>query len=225
MSTSSTGTIDLKFRPHSYFWAKELGISLLSDIKGANRRRIYQQALQDGKTSDLPHQFTAHELSDKDRQAIGALHPWFLGGEYLPRLKPGEVEIARIVIASTTQDVICVYARPVGSTGKRIAYRIVDEYDGETLTEPYTRTSTKPLTLEQLVDFFMNGWQLLEVLGFNFEDSGYNREAAQSFITQASSSFYPEFEDLIRARIDAWVGDVEMIDEEEADEADDDDED
>jgi hypothetical protein len=36
-----------------------------------------------------------------------------MGGEYLPDLIPNEVEIARITIASTTQDVTCVYARQV----------------------------------------------------------------------------------------------------------------
>jgi hypothetical protein len=53
-----------------------------------------------------------------------------MGGEYLPDLKQDEVEIARITIASTTQDVTSVFAR----RGKhRIYYRVVDEYGGETL--------------------------------------------------------------------------------------------
>ncbi len=33
--------IDLEYRPASYFWAQERGITLLSDIKGAERRRLY----------------------------------------------------------------------------------------------------------------------------------------------------------------------------------------
>jgi hypothetical protein len=51
--------------------------------------------------------------------------------------------IAGITIASTTQDVTCVYAR----RGKnRIHYRVVDEYQGDTLSDRQARTSVRPLT-------------------------------------------------------------------------------
>jgi hypothetical protein len=42
------------------------------------------------------------------RQATGAIHPWLMGGEYLPDRQDNEVEIARITIAFTTRDVTCV---------------------------------------------------------------------------------------------------------------------
>jgi len=64
-----------------------------------------------------------------------------MGGEYLPNLKPKEVMVARITIASTTQDVTCVYAR---RTKHRIHYRVVDEYSGDTLSDRRTRSSVKP---------------------------------------------------------------------------------
>lgn len=61
------------------------------------------------------------------------MHPKFMGGEYLPDRNSGEVEIARITIASTTRDVTSVYAK----RGKhRIYYRVVDEYNGDTLVNP-----------------------------------------------------------------------------------------
>jgi len=50
------------------------------------------------------------ELSETERQAIGRIHPTFIGGEYLPDLSQNEVMIASITIASTTQDVASVYA-------------------------------------------------------------------------------------------------------------------
>jgi hypothetical protein len=49
-----------------------------------------------------------------------------MGGEYLPDYEQGEVEIARLVLASTTQDVYSVRARWVGSV---LRYHIVDEYE------------------------------------------------------------------------------------------------
>ncbi len=62
------------------------------------------------------------------------------------------MEIARINIDSTTSDVTSVYARP----GKgRIYYRVVDEYQGDSLTEKRTRSSKRPLSLGVLITFFL----------------------------------------------------------------------
>ena len=198
-------SLNLQFRPNTYFWAKELGIHLLSDIKGANRRRIAQHALQDDQSGDIAPELLAHALEEEDRRFIGRLHPSFLGGEYLPSTRKQEVEIARITIASTTQDVTCVYARPLG---KRISYRIVDEYNGDTITGRQTRTSTKPLSLAELVAFFLQGWDLLGCLDHNFCEYGYPRDEVHGFIVDASSSFYSEFEAAITHEIDAWLNTV-----------------
>ena len=205
--TQSITSINLQFRPQSYFWAKDKGIQLLSDIKGANRRRICEQALQQDDAQDLSAALTAHALSEDDRRFIGRLHPSFLGGEYLPSTRKQEVEIARITIASTTQDVTCVYARLLG---KRISYRIVDEYNGDTITGRQTHTSTKPLSLAELVAFFLQGWDLLGCLDHNFCDDGYPRDEVHSFIVDASSSFYSEFEAAITHEIDAWLNTVHL---------------
>jgi hypothetical protein len=124
-----------------------------------------------------------------------------MGGEYLPNREAQEVEIARITIASTTQDVTCVYAKRGAS---RIHYRVVDEYEDMTLDER-TRTSLRPLTLIELFDFFIKGWDLFCCLEANFGDHGYNREEVQGFIVDASSSFYAEFGDLVTQRVDTWV--------------------
>ena len=203
--TQSITPINLQFRPQSYFWAKDKGIQLLSDIKGANRRRMAEQALQGDVLGELSPQLLAHALQEDDRRFIGRLHPSFMGGEYLPSTRKQEVEIARITIASTTQDVTCVYARPLG---KRISYRIVDEYNGDTITGRQTRTSTKPLSLGELVSFFLQGWDLLGCLDHNFCEDGYPRDEVHGFIVDASSSFYSEFEAAITHEIDTWLNTV-----------------
>jgi hypothetical protein len=114
-----------------------------------------------GRRDEAPA-FMAHSaLSVDERRAIGRLHPAFMGGEYLPDMAQNEVIIARVVIASTTQDVTCVYAR----RGKhRIHYRVVDEYEGDTLSGRSARTSTRPLTLGQLEAFFNGAWSIFDVL-------------------------------------------------------------
>jgi len=103
--------IDLAYRPHSYFWAADSGIRLASDITGANRRQMYYAALHSGQHEVAEALMATPVLDDEDRTMIGRIHPAYMGGEYLPRKAAQEVEIARIAIASTTQDVTCVYAR------------------------------------------------------------------------------------------------------------------
>jgi hypothetical protein len=204
-----TQGIGLKYRPTSYFWATDHHIPLLSDIKGAERRKLYEHSLEQGQT-DLDPDLLQHALREEQRQALGRIHPNFLGGEFLPSTRGREVEIARITIASTTQDVTCVYARQVG---QRIQYRVVDEYNGDTLDGKGTRTSTRPLTLEQLVDFFLKSWNLIGCLDCNFGDDGHPRNRIHRFVVDASSSFYAEFGDLVHARIDEWLDTIVETDE------------
>jgi hypothetical protein len=194
--------IDLKYRPSSYFWTSDHHITLASGIKGAERRKLFEHSIQSDEMQLIDPDLLRHALSDGQRQAMGRIHPNFMGGEYLPDARGREVEIARITIESTTQDVTSVYARQVG---RRIHYRVVDEYNGDTLEGSGTRTSTEPLSLEQLVDFFLSTWNLISCLDCNFEDDGYPPARIHRFVVDASSSFYAEFGDLVHARIDEWL--------------------
>lgn len=156
----------LNYRPRDYFGHFDLQTELLTHVKGRARRAAIRDALENGDLADIPGYVTTAELDQTNRERIGRFHPMFMGGEYLPRLKAGEVEIARISIKSTTYDVTVMYAQRVGS---RINYRVVDEYRGETLSTRTTRTSVRPLTMGQLVDFFLNAWDLIGCLEMNFE--------------------------------------------------------
>jgi hypothetical protein len=194
--------IDLKYRPHSYFWANHIGVQLPSDIKGAERKALFETLVAQGRGNEVDELLAKPVLNDKERQSWGRFHPSFMGGEYLPDRQSEEVEIARITIASTTQDVTSVYAR---QGAKRIIYRVVDEYGGDTLTGLGTRATIKPMSLGQLTDFFLNTWNLMDVLHYNFEGDGYSPEEIKAFVVDASSSFYAEFGELIDTRIDKWI--------------------
>ena len=198
-----SNSINWQYRPSTYFLLKEYGVGLASDIKGVERRRLYEKAIEDG--GEIDPMLASPELDAAMKASLGRLHPWFLGGEYLPKRRRNELEIARIVIGSTTQDVTAIYARPLG---KRIAYRIVDEYQGGTISGRSTRTSTRPLSLEELVQFFIDGWELLDCLDSNYESKGYDREEIHGFIEEATSDFYPEFGEAISTIIDQWLDDV-----------------
>lgn len=193
--------IDLSFRPKSYFWPMGLETHLLSRIKGAERKAVVEALIQAGRLDDIFDFLAKSALDDEERQAIGRVHPAFMGGEYLPDLADNEVEIARITIASTTQDVTSVFAL---RGRNRIHYRVVDEYGGETLSGTPTRTSVRPLALGELEAFFNAAWSIYDVLEMNFGDDGYEPERVLAF-TSASSQFYPQFGRLYAARIAGWT--------------------
>jgi hypothetical protein len=129
-------------------------------------------------------------------------HPAYMGGEYLPDCDPNEVEIARITIASTTQDVTCVYAKRVDGG---IEYRVVDEYEGMTLDDETTHRTSEPMALAELVQFFMTAWDLQMVFAANFLENSYPRGYARGFIVDASSSFYAQFGDAMDNFVGDWV--------------------
>lgn len=202
MTQQLESAIDLNYRPNSYFLPADLGIQLASTIQGVERRAIYERLIEEGREGEVADVVAKPVLTGEERTMLGRIHPRFMGGEYLPAPRKGEVEIARIAIASTTQDTVAVYAR----RGKnRICYRVVDEYQGVTLLDPLRRTSVRPLKLEALVDFFLASWDLIGCLDSNFCEDGYPPEEVRAFITDASSDFYAEFGDLIFARVDQWL--------------------
>ncbi|MCD8505321.1 MAG: hypothetical protein LRY53_00900 [Burkholderiaceae bacterium] len=64
------------------------------------------------------------------------------------------------------------------------------------------------MSLEELVNFFLNGWELLACLDMNFESKGYDRAEVHGFIVDASSSFYPEFGLAIADKVNRWLDEM-----------------
>jgi hypothetical protein len=186
--------IDLEYRPDSYFRPLKLERYMLSKVKGAVVRRRLQALFDAGRHDDVMSLLTSDGISEADRKALELSHPMFMGGNYLPDTGRGEVEIARISIDSTTHDVTCIYAR----RGKRfIHFRVVDEYEGDTLRGKTKRWRKQPMTLGELTDYFLSVWPLFDVLRMNFDD---DCEAALEFF-RAESQFYPNFDRLCRWRV------------------------
>jgi hypothetical protein len=193
--------IDGSYSPTDYFWAYDRGIRLASNIKGAERKALYERLLKEGDSGACDEIFMQSSLTVEQRRMANT-HPAFMGGEHLPDCDLNEVEIARITIASTTQDVTCVYAKRV--TGG-VEYRVVDEYEGMTLDDEITCRTTGPMTLSELVRFFVTAWNLRMVLVANFLENGYPRSHARGFILDASSSFYAEFGDAMDNFVEDWI--------------------
>jgi len=178
----------------SYFLPPDLEGLLLARIKGTARRAELKRLLDAGQMDQVRTLVAKAKLSDDERKTLSGIHPLFMGGEYLPNQEGNEVEIARIEINSVSYDVTSVYARQQASG---IRYRVVDEYEGQTLTGPPTRRSAKPLTLGELEKFFMGAWSLQEVLEGNFDE---DVDQMLRFF-RATSAFYPDLDRLLRQRV------------------------
>lgn len=91
----------------------------------------------------------------------------------------------------------CTRACAPRSDERLIRYRLVDEYDGDTLTSATEMSSAQLLTLGELTDFVFGVWPLIDVLESNFE---HDLEQGLDFF-DASSDFYPGFDAECRGRV------------------------
>jgi hypothetical protein len=191
--------IDLDYRPRDYFFAADLKIPLLSGIAGETRRQLVRELVGAGKP--VPDGLDAPVLDKEMRQAWGRLHPSNMGGEFLPTPRNGEVEIARISLASVTADQISVRAP---RSGKRIVYRIVDEYESGYICRPARSTGTLSLRkLAALMESACEGSSIIfPILNMNLRDSA--TAELEAFVS-VTSDFYHDLGRYYRALTDAWL--------------------
>ena len=78
-------------------------------------------------------------------------------------------------------------------------------YEGDKLCSSRHRSSVRPLSLRELVDFFVHGWSLRAVLSLNFDLETDDPERIRRFVSIARSEFYPDFREAIESRIDEWL--------------------
>lgn len=123
----------------------------------------------------------------------GESHPGLMSGHYLPPLRDWEVEIARLVMATATEDVISLRARP---SERGIAYSLVDEYqDCGSRFEFEPEQSAAPLLLGQVILVFANatntwfGDDCSTVFSLRIEDGFFSFD----------SEFYPELKHFFEA--------------------------
>jgi len=137
------------------------------------------------------------------RRALGAMHPSLMGGLYLPPRAEGEVEIARVSLASVTADQISIRARPVKGG---IAYAICDEYESDYALHP--RRSKRPLTMGQLARLIdsstKDGGIVFGAVKSNAIDGCCPPEELLGFAT-VSSPFYPELGNWYASWMDAYL--------------------
>lgn len=201
------------FRPNSYFNQEDPIVELLTNIKGEARRKWLKQDLAKGLS---PADFLLREkLGNDERNFLGRIHPTFMGGEYLPDRQDCEIEIARFVLNSTTQDVISIRARNCRSS---ISYFVVDEYQTEFACQ--LNSSDKPFTFGEFIYFLNNiyceEFSLRGIIpicraSFDIDDciDFADVEGWRNFIS-AESEFYPQFRDYFNEEENIWLDDCKQ---------------
>ena len=201
--------IDYSFRPASYWDDTSVLHATLRNVKGENRRRLIRDFHAAGHLDQVEPGLAKDILSDDERRSLGRIHPTFFGGEYLPDYRAEETELARVVLASTLQDVISLRARRT-KTGL-LRYSIVDEYEGA-FRFPKLPTRT-PLTLGELVDWIdsarllgagEDGYGLGLLYTAANHDEGETAEALETFTT-VDSDLYPSLRDHYARLSSEWV--------------------
>lgn len=146
--TVSSQKLDFGFRPTTYWPESRTPEQLLANIKGKARRDMARRILAEGGFAGLNEFIAREELNGDDLMMWGRIHPAMMGGEYLPGLREGEVEIGRISLASTTGDQISIRARWEDDA---IRYEVADEY--ESTFQLSVEKSEAPLTLGEMIHF------------------------------------------------------------------------
>jgi hypothetical protein len=200
--------IDYGFRPDSYWKENDPLQTALRNVKGENRRQMILEYAAENRLHEVEAQLLEDELDEPTRRLLGRIDPSFMGGEYLPKYLPGEVEIARICLQSTTSDVISLRATPTAD--RKIAYRVVDEYDS-VFTLPIYSSDT-PLTLAELIRQFDEG-NLDDAaiksgglsLGYNVMSTSEGDRQEKRHFTRITSSIYQKLHEHYEKIFDQWA--------------------
>ena len=124
--------------------------SVLRVVKGNYRRQFVRKSMEEDGVESVPPAWKEHNLSEVLLGFLGGQHPRARGGEDLPDLDDGEVEIARMTLVDSVHgEVTSLRAR---LENDQILYRMVDEY-GTEIDLPYGETKA-PLTAEQVIEMF-----------------------------------------------------------------------
>ncbi len=187
--------IDYDFQPVSYWDYENVLQVILRDVKGAARRKMIKDYLIAGRFQELDDKLLETKLSNETRDKLSAIHPMFMGGEYLPDYSVGETEIARIELKSTTFDVISIRA---AAEEKGIRYSVMDEYGFD--FKLYKETSKKPFTLAELIEFIDNidndyGYAGDFALSYNYSQANYMMPRELLDFTSIESDIYGQLKE------------------------------
>jgi hypothetical protein len=103
--------------------------AIIRRIKGDHRKSFIAEAIKRDGLDSVPPQWTTHELDEIFKLMLTSRNPRNRGGEDLPDLKEGEVEIARVSLADSVHGEVT--SLRVRRDGNVLALRLVDECETE----------------------------------------------------------------------------------------------
>lgn len=196
-------------RPHSYWEHTDPLAEILANVSGKARREMIRDFWNAGAIDQLEDTLLKDDLNFEARESLGRIHPFFMGGEYLPQRLPGESTIVRVELESTTHDVIELRARPLPN-GK-IKLRWLDEYESDFSHEPYPDVIDQPFSFMELKDFIEatcpNEGEPLPLcynIGNCCDGNAADADGLRHF-TRFDSEFYPQLFDWAEQVVDDWI--------------------
>lgn len=201
---------DDSFRPESYWKHSDPLSEILSGISGTARREMIRDYWERGELSEIEDVLLSDEITADQRNRLSQIHPFFMGGEYLPNKIAGETTIVRIDLESTTHDVIELRASRLPNSHMKL--RWVDEYETEFILKDQSETIKKPFTFGELKSF-IKGTYHIDLsdpfpLMYNVSNciNGSATEAENlRYFTRYSSEFYPQIAGWVEQVVDEWI--------------------
>ena len=159
-------------RPRDYFHsAGSEAEAVLRRIKGDYRRAFVRAGRVGASLDEIPEEWLAHSLSNNLRLFLGMQDPSFRGGEDLPDLLDGEVEIARLSMQSVHGEVVSLRAHELDDG--RFSVRLVDEDEDESEYVLPRSEYDQTLTANEVVLLFRDAEPSATDLSCGFTLSSY----------------------------------------------------
>ena len=136
--------------PIDYFApSSSLEEAIIRRIKGNHRKTLVAEAIQRDGLDSIPPQWTAHALDEMFKTMMASRNLSNRGGEDLPDLEEGEVEIARVSLADSVHGEVT--SLRATRSANNIQLRLVDEY-ATTFELPQSEI-VGPFTATELIKF------------------------------------------------------------------------
>lgn len=226
--------VDLDFRPDSYVADWCALAAIVQNVTGEERRAVMHRAWLDALLRHAPYRPGLAERHEADRLPPAEAARWVAGdpmhrvsGEYLPRYRRGELDIARLVLDTHPAIVYSVRARVTPPSGAAVVddgaspdtapasrtLRVVDEH-GTTFTHAAT-TVAGTLSMGELIRFIdtVRASSLPEhPAHLPFPEALVLEGVAQKVpagrlheFVQVTSAVYPQLQAFYRKRLTWWV--------------------
>lgn len=193
--------IDLSYRPTEYYSPIGLRRHLINQLDDSADKKLLNSLIEKGEFGKLDELIGDTGMPNEVKEGLRRMHISYSASFYLPDLEADEVEVARIELATLHPDKTILYAKKLSNS---YIYRVVDEYEGDTLKSNNIMDSNSPLTLGEMADFFFSAWPFFEVLERNYSSEKEFEELLSFFV--AHSYYYMNFNELCVERVLAHFG-------------------